>query len=153
MASASTFVLFVRLGVAMAIVMGLMFLVSASMKKRGIVSTARRGNGPRLDLVARRGLGRNAQVAVVRTNGRDLILGVTDHQVTLLAETEVVEIDLDDIDGVDDTDTSSDGATGALAGKRRGRARTAPPNGGQFATPGQAWKTMFEHLRERTVRR
>jgi flagellar biogenesis protein FliO len=152
MASASTFMLFVRLGVAMAVVMGLMFVASGVLKRRGFAGPQR--GGVAIDLVARRGLGRSAQVAVVRTGGRELVLGVTDQRITLLCENE---IDLDDFDDTDievlgDGDEVADGSTPTKTRTSRGQ-RTAAANGGQFATPGQAWKAMLENVRERTTRR
>ncbi len=129
MASASTLMLFARLIMSLAVVIGLMWIAANVLRKRGIAgTTSRRGpRGPQVELLARRPLGRNASIAVVRIGEHSLVVGVTDHQVTKLGEVDSAEIDLDE----DNTWTVSSG-----------------PNG-----PPSAWKTMLEQMRNRTARR
>ncbi len=129
MASASTLMLFVRLILSLAVVIGLMWIAANVLRKRGFAGVAsRRGpRGPELELLARRPLGRNASIAVVRVGDHSLVVGVTDHQVTKLGDVEIGEIDL----GEDNTWTVSSGANG----------------------PATAWKTMLEQMRNRTARR
>lgn len=50
------------------------------------------GNG-RLRVLARLGVGRNAALLVVRVDGRCLLLGVSEHQITLLKEWDGDEAD------------------------------------------------------------
>ena len=50
---------------------------------------AGRGGG-HLSVIARQQLSRNSSVAIVRVTDRALVLGVTDGQVTLLTETDLV---------------------------------------------------------------
>ena len=129
MASASTLVLFVRLILSLAVVIGLMWIAANVLRKRGFAGVAsRRGpQGPQLELLSRRPLGRNASIAVVRVGDQSFLLGVTDHQVTKLGDVETTNIDLNE----DDTWTESSGALGS----------------------GSAWKTMLEQMRNRTARR
>lgn len=129
MASASTLMLFVRLILSLVVVIGLMWVAANVLRKRGFAGVAsRRGpKGPELELLARRPLGRNASIAVVRVGDRSLVVGVTDHQVTKLGDVEITDIDLDE----DNTWTVSSGANG----------------------PATAWKTMLEQMRNRTARR
>ena len=129
MASASTLILFARLILSLAVVIGLMWVAANVLRKRGFSGVAgRRGpRGPQVELLARRPLGRNASIAVVRVGERSLVVGVTDHQVTKLGDVEITEIDLDE----DNTWTVSSGANG----------------------PATAWKTMLEQMRNRTARR
>ncbi len=144
MVNASVFTLLVRLVVSLAIVIALMIFLAATLRKRGIVlgtgggassGTRRRGGaGVEVDVVARRALGRNAQVAVVRTAGRTLVLGVTDHQVTMLLDTETGG----DVDGLE---VFPDGAQG-----------TGYPGAGSQNRSGSAWRAMLDTIRERTVR-
>jgi flagellar protein FliO/FliZ len=64
----------------------------------GLAKLARRPLGARrgglLSVVARQQLSRGSSVAVVQVAGKALVLGVTDHQVTLLAETDPSTLDV-----------------------------------------------------------
>ena len=126
----SVFSLFARLLVAMAVVLGLMFLAARAIKNRGIAGPRRSRPIP-IELLARQGLGRTASVALVRTSGKVLVLGVTEANVSLLAEVDPDTLDLD----------------GPEADW------TAPPGGGPMAQPGWTWKAMLDAAREKTVRR
>ena len=129
MASASTLLLFGRLILSLAVVIGLMWIAANVLRKRGFTGVAgrRATRGPQIELVARRPLGRNSSIAVVRVGGHALVVGVTEHQVTNLGEIELEEVDLIE----DNTWTVSSGANG----------------------PATAWKTMLEQMRSRTARR
>ena len=135
------FALVLRLAVSLTVVIGLMVLLAAFMKKRGLVAggvpAGRRGGTPiAIDVVGRRALGRQAQVAVVRTAGRLLVLGVTDQHVTILTETAA-----DECADIEVLDTANPGS-------QRTGSPTAAAN-----RPGPAWKTMLDSMRDRTVRR
>jgi flagellar protein FliO/FliZ len=130
MASASTLMLFVRLIMSLAVVIGLMWVAANVLRKRGFTGVGGRrtgARGPEVEVIARRPLARNASIAVVRVGDRSLVVGVTDHQVTNLGEVEFTDIDLQE----DNTWTVSSGAS----------------------SPGTAWKTMLEQMRNRTARR
>jgi len=132
MGSASTLVLFARLIFSLAVVIGLMWVAANVLRKRGFsgANTRRGPRGPQVDLVARRALGRNAAIAVVRVGERSMVVGITDHQVTNLGDVELLPGD--DIDVSEgNTWTVSSGATGSTS----------------------AWKTMLEQMRNRTARR
>jgi flagellar protein FliO/FliZ len=126
----STLVMFVRLIFSLAIVMGLMWAAATVLRKRGVVTgSARRGSGAEIELIARRSMGRNASIAVIKVGDRTMVVGVTDHQITKLDDTELAVIDL----------TEEAGSTW-----------TAPAGP---ASLGTAWKTMLEQMRTRTARR
>jgi flagellar protein FliO/FliZ len=129
MASASTLVLFARLIFSLAIVIGLMWLAANVLRKRGLSGVAgrRAARGPAVELVARRGLGRNASIAIVRVGERSMGVGVTDHQVTKLGDIDVEEIDVNEA------------------------ANWTVPQGTN--RPASAWKTMLEQMRNRTARK
>ena len=132
MGSASTLVLFARLIFSLAVVIGLMWVAANVLRKRGFSgANPRRGpRGPQVDLIARRALGRNAAIAVVRVGERSMVVGITDHQVRNLGDVELLpgdDIDLNE----GNTWTVSSGATGSTS----------------------AWKTMLEQMRNRTARR
>jgi len=131
MGSASTLVLFARLIFSLAVVIGLMWVAANVLRKRGFsgANTRRGPRGPNVDLVARRALGRNAAIAVVRVGERSMVIGITDHQVTNLGEVDLTDDDIDVNEG--NTWTVSSGANG----------------------PASTWKTMLEQMRNRTARR
>jgi flagellar biosynthetic protein FliO len=133
-ASTSTFELLIRLALSLAVVIGLMVGATALLKRRGFAGFA--GSGPRrpvpsaqVEVLARKPLGRNASVAIVRAGGKSMVLGVTDAQVTLLVDAEIDELELDEVEA------QGTGFPRAVNGA------TSP------------WKTMLESLRDRTVRR
>jgi flagellar protein FliO/FliZ len=129
MGSASTLILFVRLILSLAVVIGLMWVAANVLRKRGFAGVASRKGprGPELELLARRPLGRNASIAVVRIGEHSLVVGVTDHQVTKLGDFDSTEIDLQE----EAIWTASSGPGG----------------------PASAWKTMLDQMRNRTTRR
>ena len=126
---ASTLGLFVRLVFSLAVVIGIMWVAATMIRRRGLVPMARRpGRGVQVELLARKPLGRNASIAVVRVGERSMVVGVTDHQVTKLDDADVEELDLND----------------------PGTNWTVPPGA---SGPATAWKAMLEQLRNRTARR
>ncbi len=151
MLDSSVITLVLRLVVSLAIVIGVMFLVAGTLRKRGIVvgngSTSKMGRGRRtpfdLEVVARRPLGRNAQLAVVRTAGKTLVLGITEHQVTMLAEADPI---FGEFETIQVNDYSGDFVEQTTEAQRTVLSGTA--NGGSFPT----WKTLLEGVRDRTVR-
>ena len=133
----SLIALLVRVVVSLGVVMAVMAGAAAVLRRSGVVGTAsvgkrglRRRHVP-LEVIARHGLSRSSSVAVVRLGERALVLGVTEHQVSLLAE-----IDPAELDAPPDPHDSNAASTG--------------PGIGAGALP---WKVALEQLRERTVRR
>src|SRR5690242_18397218 len=104
MSSVSTLALLLRLVVSLAVVVGLMLGASAFMRRRGFGGLAPMKGGRRspaasqVEVLARKSLGRNASIAVVRAGEKSLVLGVTDSTVTMLAETELEDIDFEEIE-------------------------------------------------------
>ncbi len=131
MSTASTLALFARLIFSLGIVIGLMWFAARFVRRRGIggFGSPARGPGVHIDIIARRTLGRNSSIAVVRAGDRGLIIGVTDQQVTKLADADLSELDLGSAEGQ----------------------WTAEPQGPDGPTP--SWKAMLEQLRDRTSRR
>lgn len=131
MSQASTFELLLRLTLSLGVVIGLMWAVSAVLKKRGLLGSAPRRARPGLDVevLARRPVGKGSSVAVVRAAGHAFVIGITDHTITKLADADIDAIEIESADAH----------------------WTAQPQG--ITNPTSAWKTMLEQLRERTVRR
>jgi flagellar biogenesis protein FliO len=127
--------LLVRVVVSLAVVLAVMAGAGAVLRRSGVATTAgpgRRGGQRRrvpVQVIARHGLSRGASLTVVRLGGRALVLGVTEHRVSLLSEIDPAELDVE----------SDDSAAGP-----------AGPGTGAGVLP---WKVALEQLRERTVRR
>lgn len=69
------------------LLLAVIFLAYWLLKRFGMPGAlSRTGNGPRL--VSRLMLGNRQSVTVVRYRGRDMVLGVTEHRITLLSEEE-----------------------------------------------------------------
>lgn len=162
MADASIPALLLRLVVSMGVVIGLMLLAARVLRR----SSASMGGGGRktkrtpINLAALQPLTKSAHVAVVRAAGRELVLGVTDHQVTLLHSAIEPRDDLVDLD-VETTTTSQPLDPDALASGSNDapvtRARIAPVTGAaenaSAEHPLTAWTDALEMLRAKTVRR
>lgn len=113
-----------RLVFSLAIVLFLMFLVARVMRNRTMPGVGR--IGARRDLlrvVARQPLTRTASIAVVHAADRALVVGVTDHGVSVLAELDVSALEPDD------------------------------PDGAMPVTSAPSWQGFLDVLRERSVRR
>jgi flagellar biosynthetic protein FliO len=130
--------LFFRLALSLTVVIGLMVGIAAVLRRRGFGGFApamrkSQGVANQVEVLARKPLGRNASIAVVRAGNKSMVLGVTESHVTMLAEAE-----LDDIEEIELQAAPAQ--------------RTGPPiaalNGGA-----PTWKTMLESLRDKTVRR
>ena len=159
-----------RLVVSLAVVVALM-LIAAKLLRRvggGLPSlTGGKATVTPIDIAAVRPLTRNASVAVVRVAGRELVLGVTEQEVSLLhSGIEPRELDLaptaagsdvsDDAGGDGETATtpsflSSLPITARIAVGGADRARRHRERQPQAGLP--AWTDALESLRERTVRR
>lgn len=87
MADLNIFTLLLRVGLSLGVVFGLMWGAARLLGKGGLGTSLRSRHAP-IEVVARQSLGRRSSIALVRTAGRGLVLGVTDGHVTLLAETD-----------------------------------------------------------------
>jgi flagellar protein FliO/FliZ len=136
MIAASTASLLIRLVVSLGIVIALMVLATKVVRKRGYggsaAAPARGASSASVEVLARRGLSRNSSVVVVRAGGRNLVLGVSDNNVTLLSEADEAAVELELAEVIP-------------------APRTGPSRGTQGS--GSAWKALLDHMRERTVRR
>ncbi len=130
MSSSETLALFARLIVSLGFVIGLMWFAARVVRRRGLggVGAGNRRPGVHVDIVARRTLGKNASIAIVRAGDQTMVVGVTDHMVTKLADADLGEVEV----------VSAEGQW------------TAPSQGPAGPTP--SWKAMLEQMRDRTVR-
>ena len=143
MADVSVFALLARLVVSLGVVLGLMWLAARMLARSGAGGRAGRGSRPvPIQILGRQSLSKNSSVAVVSAAGKALIVGITDAQVTLLAE--------------GDPETLAAPADEDPATTITAAARTRPP----WATPGtpgaaafSPWTAMLDTLRDKTTRR
>ena len=127
----SLFSLMLRLGVSLAVVLVLMRVAAGLLQRTGGGGGLRRRRGPaEVEVLLRQPIGRRATINVVRAGNRALVLGVTEHTITLLAE--------------DDPDV--------LVPLAPETPRTASPADGP-ASATSAWTAVVDALRDRTVRR
>lgn len=85
--------LFVQLMIGLAVVLGLIWVVSKVVKGRFGANVAKRRAAP-LAVIGRQPLGKGIQVAIVKAGAETLVLGVTAHQVTRLGRFEPDSIDV-----------------------------------------------------------
>ena len=90
-------------------------------------------------MVGRQSLGKGVQVAMVAAGRQTFLLGVTQHQVSLLGEVDTGE--MAPVGGEDAGSTALQLVAGGTGGSR--------PGSGSLPT----WKTAIEQMRVRTVRR
>jgi flagellar protein FliO/FliZ len=120
----STMAMLARLVVSLGVVLALMAVAAAVLRRTGGGGFARRKNLP-VEIVSRHAVGRRASLALVRTAGKGLVLGVTDHSITVLAETDPDELAPLQIE----------------------------QPAGTLAAAASPWKAFLDNLRERSVRR
>jgi flagellar protein FliO/FliZ len=75
-----TVFLALRVIVSLAVVLGVLWYLQKKLSKRGVGKAA----GKAITLIGRQAVGPKASVAVVEIDGRRLVLGVTEHAVTVL---------------------------------------------------------------------
>lgn len=134
--------LLLRVGLSLAVVIGLMWLAARALRSAG----GGRGAGV-VEVVARQALGRGSAVAVVRIADKALVLGVTDGQVTLLGETDLAAVEAS---RAPERRSPAPVAIGtdapALVTAARGRLD------GSILSP-RTWRRTVEAVRDRTVRK
>lgn len=77
-----------RLGFSFFIVFGLMWASARVMRRRGFGSPINTPPHAEIQILDRKGVGKSAAIAVVRVGSKDIIVGITDNQVSNLGETE-----------------------------------------------------------------
>jgi flagellar protein FliO/FliZ len=107
----STVELLVRMVLSLGLVLGLVYLAARVVRRNGAglrlgLPGGRTRHEPAIIVLDRQALTRNASVAVVQVGGRTMVVGITEHEVSLLADsTEVaapetgggIEIEIDSI--------------------------------------------------------
>jgi flagellar biosynthetic protein FliO len=101
----STFMLLVRLGLSLGLVLALVGAITWVLRRRGLLRPANRGTDGRLEVLDRKSLGKRSSLVVARVGGTAVLVGVTDTHISVLSEAP----------GLDAAwlDTETDGATQA----------------------------------------
>jgi len=131
--------LVLRIGFSLLIVFGLMWLLAKAVRRP---LAGRRGAA--LSVLARQQLSRSASIAVIQVVDRALVVGVTDHQVTLLTETDLAAIAQPAAPEQRDSVRLNDAPVTPVA--------PAGKLDGSLLSPAM-WRQAIDFLRERTVRR
>ena len=119
-----------RMLVAMAVVIGIMYVAAKLFRIKMLSSQRNAPNSVNMEVITRQPLSRAATLVLTRIGGKYLVLGVTDHSVNTV--TEVDFVDLEDGLNADWTTHSGDDIINRSDSTR---------------------KSMIEHLREMTARR
>ena len=90
MSDSSTLMLFVRMGVSLAVILGLIWIAARVVKRSG---TTKVGSTTSLDVVGRRSVGRRSSLLVVDVGDRRYLIGATDTNVSLIADLSIGERD------------------------------------------------------------
>lgn len=140
-----------RVGLSLAIVLGLMWFVArVLMDKMGGRATGA------VELLTRQQVGRGASIAVVRVADRALVLGVTEHAVTMLGEP------INDLAAFATTPATPPGTSVVLSESAGRRPQDNPTPGALTAMSkplagsilsAATWRQALQVLRDRTVRR
>ncbi|MCZ4497964.1 MAG: hypothetical protein JWQ74_517 [Marmoricola sp.] len=93
----------IRLVVSLAVVVGLLLVLARLGAKK-----FRGGSGALVHVVHRQPLSRTSAVAVVTVGSRVLVLGTTEHQISVLAELEPDDLDLGEVIELDTYESSVD---------------------------------------------
>ena len=137
-----------RLTVSMVVVLGLMWVLARVMKNRagGIRPARGRRSELVIEVVARQQLGRNMGIAVVKMGTKVYALGMTENQITQLAELDGDELD-------------ANKPTIDLDGEIQALPRTTGPSAKNWtaalgsSSSGPTWKNALDAMREKTLRR
>jgi len=143
--SASLVELGLRLVLSLGVVIALMLGAAWLLRRRQGGGTVRLGGGARaqrVEMLGRQPVGRNATVAIVRVGDKALVLGVTEHSVTVLTE--------GDVHAFDPPEPVVVGPVSRF-GPFGSRAHGTVLSGS--VSSGSTRKSFVEALREKTVRR
>lgn len=127
------------------LVFGLLFVTLRFVGKlhnSGAKITGGRHDGAVIQVIGRQSIGRNADVTVVSLGERTLVLGVTEHNVSMVAELDPEDMMTREVIEIAPQALAS-AASAPLALPARTQASVSVPT----------WRDLLESMRERTVRR
>ena len=101
--------LVLRMVASLVVVLAVMGLIARVLRRSGAPAALRRGSGGGIQVLARRGLSRTSSLSLVRVGNRELLIGVTPHAISTLAD---LNEQLDETRG----DSRREGKAGDLRG-------------------------------------
>lgn len=101
MSDGSTLVAVLRLLVSLGAVLTLVVWIARYAAKRGVGGARTTGGDVTVEVLSRRPLGRTSSVQVVRVGARTLMLGVTEHGISVLGELDAKELEEEEPVGAD----------------------------------------------------
>lgn len=128
-------------------VFGLLFVtlrVVGKLHNSGAKITGGRHDGAVIQVIGRQSIGRNADVTVVSLGERTLVLGVTEHNVSMVAELDPEDMVTREVIEI---------APAQVAAVAASQGQLAIPARTQASVQVPSWRDVLESLRERTVRR
>lgn len=134
----------VSLGVVLALLV--MFARRAKNGKLPVVGLRRSTGQAHLRVVARQSLGGRSQVALVEVEGRHIVLGVTETQVTMLTEVEPIEPEPGE--DTDQDETTTDTPISPAARKPQATSPANPLEGSALSP--HTWSQAWDAVRGRT---
>jgi flagellar protein FliO/FliZ len=148
-----SFTLALRVGFSLLVVLGLMWVAARAFRTR----LGTRG-ADTMEVLARQQVGRGSTIALLRVADRALIVGVTEHSITLLGE-PITDLSTLIVSEPEAAVTLDGGAPGLFAARRLDAGSpVAPAPGaggplqGSLLSPG-TWRQALQLIRDRTVRR
>jgi flagellar biogenesis protein FliO len=163
----STGELLVRLVFSLGIILGLLLLAAKVARRNGrtlrlpgIGAFGGKRSEPVINVIERTSLSKNASLAVVQVGDRTMVVGITDHEVSLLTDQVDLAVTTDDGYDDDDTDDATDEPVAGVTqiSAMRGAKGTLPLTSGSaaldaVAKPDRPPRMSFvDALREMTVR-
>lgn len=164
--SPDTFVLMLRLGVSLGLVLALVGAVTWVLRRRGLLRGGVAAPTDRLELIDRKSLGKRSSIVVARVGGVSVLLGVTDHQIGVLARLDGAGEVVTDAPSIDpapaaapvaavlttDAQEPDRAPVAAATPMHMGSRRTGTRVDAQHAPATQARMSIVDALRELTVR-
>jgi flagellar protein FliO/FliZ len=143
--------LVVRVVFSLLVVLAMMWGLNKALKGR----TTSGRSAASLEVLSRTAVGRHASVVVLRTGDKGLVVGVTEHAISVLGEMELPQEAVAEVRTP--IEISADGRALEPAPVPRSRHRVAAPAGKPSALAGSVlapstWRQTASALRERTVR-
>jgi flagellar protein FliO/FliZ len=148
-----SFTLALRVGFSLLVVLGLMWVAARAFRTK----LGTRGAGT-MEVLARQQVGRGSTIALLRVADRALVVGVTEHGITLLGD-PITDLSTLLPSEPEPTESLEAGAPSLFASRRLDAGSPAPPAPGaggplqgSLLSPA-TWRQVLQLIRERTVRR
>jgi flagellar protein FliO/FliZ len=148
----SALVLGLRVLLSLAVVLGLLWFAARKMQGTGVV---RRQRAAAMTVISRQGLGGKAGLALVEVEGRRLLLGVSEHGVSLLTEIEAApQVVAEGVERVEIDPQALDALSTQSTPAARKPAVPKPRNPLEGSVlDATTWRQAVVAVQERTIRR